>query len=180
MAASARANSSTPVLSETEIKARRICRWSVVISHYLSSTQFVPAGGQVSVVRRDRLWREDSKVAFVGMAREEFLASAAAEIEDIQRSLHAEATARRDANIHRGLETLDQVAAFYGEQARYPGWVELGWARPTGAELEDVVQKLKALKLTIRNTPMDGRPVTGTCPFTGRPAVEWIYVARSY
>ena len=138
------------------------------------------AGGQVSVVRRDRLWREDGKVAFVGMARDAFLASAAAEIEDIQRGLHAEATARRDANIHRGLATLDEVAAFFGEQARYPGWVELGWARPTGAELEDVVQKLKALKLTIRNTPMDARPVSGTCPFTGRAAVEWIYVARSY
>jgi len=138
------------------------------------------ASGQVSVVRRDRLWRQDGKVDFAAMARDAFLEGASAQIEDIQRSLHDEATARRDANIHRGLATLDEVSAFFGDQARYPGWVELGWARPTGAELEDVVQKLKALKLTIRNTPMDGKPVSGTCPFTGRPATEWIYVARSY
>ena len=33
---------------------------------------------------------------------------------------------------------------------------------------------------TIRNTPMNGDPVSGTCPFTGQPAVERIYVARAY
>lgn len=138
------------------------------------------SSGQVSVVRRDRLWREDGKVNFAAMSREDFVARAAAEIEDIQRSLHAEAQGRRDGNITRGIETLDQLAAFYGEQARYPGWVELNWAKPTGDELEAVVQKLKALKLTIRNTPMDAEPATGTCPFTGRAAVERIFVARAY
>ena len=54
------------------------------------------------------------------------------------------------------------------------------WSRPEGAELDAVDAKLKALKLTIRNTPLDGAPVSGTCPFTGKPAVERIYVARSY
>ncbi len=87
---------------------------------------------------------------------------------------------RRDANIRRDITDLDGLAAFYAEDARYPGWVELLWSRPTGAELEDVVARLKALKLTIRNTPMDAGPVEGTCVFTGRPAVERIYVARSY
>jgi len=138
------------------------------------------SSGQVSVVRRDRLWREDGKVDFAAMSREDFLARASVELEDIQRSLHAEAQERRDANIHRGIETLEELSAFYGEQARYPGWVELNWAKPSGDELESVVQKLKALKLTIRNTPMDAQPATGTCPFTARPAVERIFVARAY
>ncbi len=138
------------------------------------------AGGQVSVIRRDRLYREDGKVQFAAMAKDAFLAQAAAELESVQHALHAEATARRDANIHRGIDSLDGLAKFFGDDQRYPGWVELAWSRPTGAALEQVVQQLKALKLTIRNTPMDAAPVSGQCVFTGQPAVERIYVARSY
>ncbi len=138
------------------------------------------AGGQVSVLRRDRLWRADAKPNFLAQAKEEFLAGAAGELEDIQRSLFAEALARRDASIKRGIDSFDALAAFFGEDQRYPGWVELGWAKPTGAELDAVVAQLKALKLTVRNTPMGGEPVSGSCIFTGRPAVERIYVARAY
>jgi prolyl-tRNA synthetase len=138
------------------------------------------AGGQVSVLRRDRLWRADAKPNFVGQAKEDFLAAAVAEIEDIQQSLYAEAKARRDANIVRGIDSFDALTAFYNDNTRYPGWVELDWSRPTGDALEAVVTKLKALKLTIRNTPMDGEPVSGNCIFTGQPAVERIYVARAY
>ncbi|MGN6356991.1 MAG: proline--tRNA ligase [Novosphingobium sp.] len=138
------------------------------------------AGGQVSVLRRHRLWRQDGKVDFEPLARDEFLAAASRELECIQQELLQEAREKRDANIHRGVGTLDELATFFNEKARYPGWVELGWARPTGAELEEVVKKLKALKLTIRNTPMDAAKPTGTCPFTGEPAVETIYVARAY
>ncbi len=138
------------------------------------------AGGQVSVLRRDRLWREDGKVNFVGMGRDAFIAAAPGEIEAIQRALHAEAAARRDSQIQRGIDSLDALADYFSEENRYPGWVELGWSRPTGAALEAVVATLKALKLTIRNTPMDGPAVSGQCLFTGLPAVERIYVARSY
>jgi prolyl-tRNA synthetase len=138
------------------------------------------ANGQVSVLRRDRLWREDGKPDFLAMARDEFLGAASAELEAIQRALFEEARARRDANIHRGIAGLDELATFYAEEQRYPGWVELAWSRPSGAELDDVVTRLKALKLTIRNTPMGGAPVSGTCLFTGKPAIERIYVARAY
>jgi prolyl-tRNA synthetase len=138
------------------------------------------AGGQVSVLRRDRLWRDDGKPNFSGQSKDAFLAAASAEIADIQASLHAEATARRDANIVRDVTSFEALATHFAESARYPGWVELGWARPTGAALDAVVTRLKALKLTIRNTPMQGDPVSGTCLFTGDPAVERIYVARAY
>jgi len=138
------------------------------------------AGGQVSALRRDRLWRDDGKPDFVARAKDDFVARAAAELEDIQRALFDEARARRDANIHRGVDSLEALAAFYAEDSRYPGWVELGWSKPTGEELDAVVARLKTLKLTVRNTPMDGEPVSGTCIFTGKPAVERIYVARAY
>ncbi|WP_338465749.1 aminoacyl--tRNA ligase-related protein [Novosphingobium sp. ZN18A2] len=137
-------------------------------------------GGQVSVLRRDQLWREDGKANFVAMARDEFVSAAAGELEDIQRSLHAEATARRDANIARDIIGLIGLEEYFAEDRKYPGWVELGWARPTGEELDSVVAKLKDLKLTIRNTPLDAGEVSGDCPFTGRPAVEKILIARAY
>jgi len=56
----------------------------------------------------------------------------------------------------------------------------LGWSRPTGAALDAVVEQLKALKLTIRNTPLGAPRPDGMCPFTGQPAVETILVARAY
>ncbi|MEY4952292.1 MAG: hypothetical protein RL299_716 [Pseudomonadota bacterium] len=138
------------------------------------------AGGQVSVVRRDRLYREDGKVNFVGQDKDTFLANASGELEDIQRSLYAAAKAHRDANIRRDVTDMAGLEAHFAEGNRYPGWVELAWSRPTGAALDAVVQKLKALKLTVRNTPMGGAPVSGLCMFTGEPAVERIYVARAY
>ena len=97
------------------------------------------AGGQVSVVRRDRLYREDGKVNFVGQGRDQFLAAAAAELEDVQRALHTEATARRDAQIHRGVTDMAGLEAYFSDDQKYPGWVELAWSRPTGAALDAVV-----------------------------------------
>ena len=137
-------------------------------------------GGQVSVLRRDRLWREDGKANFVGMAQDDFVAAAVSELEAIQTGLFEEARERRDAQIERGISDLAGLAAFFAEDKAFPGWVELCWSRPTGEALDKVVEQLKALKLTIRNTPMDAAPAEGLCPFTGAPAVERILVARAY
>ena len=137
------------------------------------------AGGQVSMLRRDRLWNDAAKPNFVALAKDDFAARAVSEIEEIQASLFAEAKARRDANISKAA-SFAEIEAYFAEDQRYPGWVEVLWSRPSGAELDAVVQRLKALKLTMRNTPIGGEPVSGTCIFTGQPAVERIYVARSY
>ncbi|MFC4295186.1 aminoacyl--tRNA ligase-related protein [Novosphingobium tardum] len=136
--------------------------------------------GQVSVLRRDRLWRSDAKPDFAVRPRADFIADAGATLEDIQSGLYAEARERRDANIRRDVADVAALEALYGEGSDFTGWAEMVWSRPTGAALDAVDAKLKAHKLTIRNTPMDGAPVSGTCPFTGEPAVERIYVARSY
>nr|WP_246543650.1 proline--tRNA ligase [Novosphingobium profundi] len=135
--------------------------------------------GQITVVRRDQLWNEAGKVNFKAMSRDAFLGIAAGELEDLQAALFNEAKAKRDANITR-VSSFEELAAFFAESRKYPGWAEVQWSRPTGAELEDVVQRLKALKLTMRNTPLDPEPVDGTCIFSGAPAVERIYVARAY
>jgi len=138
------------------------------------------AAGQVSALRRDRLWNDKAKPNFAALAKEEFVSRCAGELEDIQATLFEEAKAKRDANIVRGIDSMAALAEFYGEEKRYPGWVELGWSKPSGDELEEVVRQLKELKLTIRNTPLDAAPSDGICIFTGKPAVERIFVARAY
>jgi prolyl-tRNA synthetase len=137
-------------------------------------------GGKVSLLRRDRLWNDAAKPDFATPSREECSAGIAALLEDIQRALFEEARERREANITRGIATLDDLAAFFAPDQRYPGWAEVQWSRPTGSALEAVTERLKALKLTIRNVPIGAAAVDGKCIFTGEPAVERIYVARAY
>jgi prolyl-tRNA synthetase len=139
------------------------------------------AEGKVAVLRRDRLWNQDNgKPAFSFVSREDFSAQAPALLEAIQQALYDEARERRDANITRGVTSMDQVSAHFADNQARPGWVEVQWSKPTGAALEAVTEQLKALKLTIRNVPRDAAPADGTCIFTGAPATERILVARAY
>ncbi len=138
------------------------------------------AEGKVAVLRRDRLWNDAGKPAFAFMTLGDLAGQASTLITTIQDSLYSEARDRRDANIIRGLTTMDELAAFYAEGAVFPGWAEVQWSKPSGEALEAVVEQLKALKLTIRNVPIGAEPADGSCIFTGTPAVERIYVARAY
>lgn len=136
------------------------------------------AGGNVSVLRRDRLYNEAGKTASEIMPKQAFVTEVAAMLMDIQATLHQEAKIRLDANISRGIiEKAALASAFEGEK---PGWVEVEWSRPTGAALDAVVEWLKGYKLTLRNVPMDAAPAEGRCIFTGDPAVERVLVGRSY
>ena len=138
-------------------------------------------GGKVAVLRRDDLWKaENGKPNFDFAEREGFIAAASSVLEDIQSNLFKGAQDRRDANITRGVTTMDEVAGFYSGSEAFPGWVEVQWAKPTGAALEKVVEMLKAHKLTIRNVPRDAEPADGACIFTGEPAVERILIAKAY
>ena len=138
------------------------------------------AGGNVSVIRRDRLYRDDGKLDSAVVGREPFVADVARLLGEVQAGLHAEATARLQANIARDVTDMAGLQAFFAPERNTPGWVELGWAKPTGAALDKVVEQLKTLKLTIRNAPAGAAPVEGACFFTGEPAVERILVARAY
>ncbi len=139
------------------------------------------AEGKLAVLRRDAIWNmENGKSNFAFTPRDEFTAKAAAMLEEIQQNLFNEARERRDANITRGVTSMDDVAAHFSEDKRYPGWLEVQWSKPTGEALEKVVEQLKALKLTLRNVPRDSEAADGTCIFTGEPAVERVLVARAY
>jgi prolyl-tRNA synthetase len=136
------------------------------------------AGGNVAVVRRDRLYKDDGKLNSAFVARGDFVATAADMLGDIEKTLYAEAKARLDDNIRR--DVTDLAAHFKGDDAKFAGWVEVQWARPTGAALDKIVAQLKALKLTMRNAPLDAAPADGACFFTGEAAVERILIGRTY
>lgn len=137
--------------------------------------------GKIAVLRRDQLWNaENGKPNMAFTPRGDFAAAAPQILEDIQAALFAEAENRRDANITRGITDWSAVEAFYSSDAKYPGWLEVQWARPTGAGLEKVVEQLKSLKLTFRNVPQGSAPADGACIFTGQPAAERILIARAY
>jgi prolyl-tRNA synthetase len=143
------------------------------------------ANGQVTYLRRDAL-RAGDKVASHQAGREAFVEGAPALLAEIQRALFDEAKARLDTNIVDGFRDFAALADYFGPAAeddadKFKGWARVAWSRPTGAALDEVEQRLKALKLTIRNTPL-GAPAEGLgpCLFTGAPAVEQILVARAY
>lgn len=133
--------------------------------------------GKAAVLRRDRLYKDDGKLATAFTPRADLVAKASALIEEIQTNLHQEAKARLHANIRRDVTDL---AAHYAGNDKFAGWVEVQWARPTGDALDKIVEQLKSLKLTMRNTPLDAVPAEGPCFFTGKPAVERILIGRTY
>ena len=135
------------------------------------------AAGNVAMIRRDRLYKDDGKLNTAFIARGECIDGAAALLEDIQSGLFAEAKARLDENIRRDVADLE--AHFKGDD-KFVGWVEVQWSRPTGAALDKIVEQLKALKITMRNTPLDAAPADGPCFFTGEPAVERVLIGRTY
>ena len=137
------------------------------------------AAGNVSVIRRDRLYRADGKLDSAATERGAFVAGAGALLEEIQQALFAEARDRLHANVMPAADWA-AVEAHFADGAKNPGWREVQWSRPTGAALDAVVEKLKALKLTLRNAPMDQPAVDGACVFTGAPAVERVLIGRAY
>ncbi len=136
--------------------------------------------GNVSLLRRDALWADNGKPDFTTPSRDEAAAGIGAMLEEIQHGLFKEAQDRRDANITRSISSMEALTAFYAENTKFPGWVEVQWSKPTGDALEKVVEQLKALKLTIRNVPIGAKAADGLCIFTGEPAVERIFVAKAY
>ncbi len=143
------------------------------------------ASGTVTFMRRDVL-RDGDKIASHALPIADFVAEAPALLTSIQGALFAQAKARLDGNIATGITSFDDLAAFFGvpdaddDGGSFKGWAKVAWSRPEGAALDAIAERLKALKLTIRNAPMHQEPVTSACVFTGAVAKEHVLIARSY
>jgi prolyl-tRNA synthetase len=138
------------------------------------------AEGNVSVLRRDALYKDNGKLDSQILAKDAFADQVPALLEEIQSKLHGEAKQRLDSNITRGLTDFAEVQKFYKENKKYPGWLEVQWCRATGEELDQIEERLKKLKLTFRNVPQEAAAVDGNCIFTGKPAVERILIGKAY
>jgi prolyl-tRNA synthetase len=113
------------------------------------------------------------------------LAGAVGLLEEIQAALYAGAKARLDGNIKSGVSDWKGVEDYYagGEDDSvdsFRGWLKVSWSKPSGAALEAVDNKLKGLKLTIRNAPLQQPDSFAPCLFTGQPGVEEILIGRAY
>ena len=169
------------VLLDTKATKASNKRWSWVKKGAPLIVEVGPrdiAEGKVAVLRRDRLYKDDGKLATDFQTKGEFVGWAGDALEAIQQSLFDEARGRMQNNIVR--DVTDLAAHFKGDEAKFVGWVEVLWSRPTGAALDRVVEQLKALKLTVRNTPNEAATADGVCFFTGEPAVERILIGRTY
>jgi prolyl-tRNA synthetase len=119
------------------------------------------------------------------MARDTFVAEAPRLLKEIQDALYTEAKQRLDANISTGVRNVGELEEFFGaaadeeEASDFKGWVRASWSRPSGPELAEIEQTLKAMKLTVRNAPLQqGTP--GKCLFTGERGIEDVLIARAY
>ncbi|SEM50165.1 prolyl-tRNA synthetase [Sphingomonas gellani] len=137
-------------------------------------------GGNVSVIRRDDLYREDGKLNSAVMPRDAFLEEAGGLLEAIQEALHQQSIDRLKAQIEP-VNDWSAIETKFADGVKNPGWADVAWSKPSGAALNGVVERLKALKLTIRNAPQgqSGHP-GAPCIFTGAPAVERVLIGRSY
>jgi prolyl-tRNA synthetase len=140
------------------------------------------ANGQVTFIKRNAL-REGEKIKSHTLSRADFVAQATGLLETAQKEMFDEAKARLDANIRDGFNTFADLERYYGtddESGEFKGWARVHWSRPTGAALDEVGNRLKALKLSIRNAPSAQPASYGACIFTGAPGVEEILIARAY
>src|SRR5262249_23503105 len=111
------------------------------------------ANGQVTFIQRIAL-RDGEKVQSTSIARADFIAQAPQLLEAIQKQMFEEAKARLNDNIRSDLKSWADLAAYYGageDESEVKGWARVAWAKPSGDALEEVGERLKALKLTIRN-----------------------------
>ncbi len=140
------------------------------------------AGEQVTYIERTAL-REGEKVKSRSVSRADFIAEAPQMLKAIQKHLFDAAEQRLSANIRADLRSWEDLAAYYGagdDESEVKGWARVAWSKPSGMALEEVGERLKALKLTIRNAPLKQPSRFGPCVFTGKPGVEEILIARAY
>ncbi|MBY0564469.1 MAG: proline--tRNA ligase [Hyphomonadaceae bacterium] len=139
------------------------------------------AADKVTFFRRDRL-RVDGRPSAATLDQAEFVLGLDRLLPEIQNALFAEAKHRMESNIRGGFAAFSDLEDYFGEDqdSQFKGWARVHWSRPSGKALDEVEARLKALKLTIRNAPLQQPNTFGKCVFSGAPAVEEILVARAY
>jgi len=133
----------------------------------------VKAGG-VFLGRRDKGPKEKTSVP-----RDEFVATVADLLNEIQDQLFQRALALREANT-RDIDDPDEFKAYFTPENVEKPEIHGGFARCHFVEGPEVLEAIKDLKVTIRNVPLEDDAPGGTCLFTGRPAERRAIFAKAY
>ena len=130
------------------------------------------AKGSVFLARRDTGEKRS-------VPREEFVASAAATLGEMQSHLFQRALALREAHTHR-IDDLAKFKEFF--TPRHPDNPEIhgGFALCHLSEESAAKEVSDELKVTIRCIPLDADEESGRCIFTGKPSTRRALFAKAY
>jgi len=134
-------------------------------------------GDKVMVKERIRLGTEDGKKI---MAKNEFVANITNQLETIQKQMFAAAQQRLESNIVE-LQTPEEFEKYFANQNE---WLEstgkVAFIRGKWSGAPETEEKLKALKASIRNIPLNQSGTKGKCLISGQEATVDVIYARSY
>lgn len=129
------------------------------------------AGGKVSFGRRDVVGRLESP-------RAEFVAQITKTLDEIQYGMFQRALQTREAATIQ-IDNLNEFEAYFAskDEERTEGG---GLAYCHFAESPEMDEKLKALKVTVRCIPLNGKDEPGKCIFTGQASQRRGVFAKAY
>ena len=136
--------------------------------------------GNVMVRERLKLGTPEGKEV---VNAENFCATIAARLENIQKTLFTKAQKRLTDNIRTDITTPEAFRRYFSESNT---WIEdnkpgkVAFVRGKWCADPESEAILKELKITIRCIPFDQSKTKGTCLLTGKPATMDVIYARSY
>ena len=128
----------------------------------------------VSVARRDRAPSERKSIP-----RAELVASVGDILAEMQRGLFERASAFRDANTREIVE-LKAFEEWFTPKNEDKPEIHGGFAKCPFVDDPAIAAPLAALKVTVRNVPLDDDRRAAKCLFTGKPTDRWAIFAKAY
>jgi prolyl-tRNA synthetase len=130
--------------------------------------------GEVCVVNRLNLKEKQFLKA------EAFASGAAAQLEQMQKELHAQALAYRDGNLRSDITDFAAFKAYFGKKADFLGNGGAGFVRAWWCGDLETLKPLDEMAVTVRCIPFDQPGGKGICVLTGREATQQVVFGRSY
>ncbi len=112
----------------------------------------------------------------------EFVNGVENQLENIQNAMFNKAKRFMDENMREDIKTPEELRKLFADQNKWIKDGERGIAFIKGkwCECEDVEEKLKEMKITIRCIPFEQSGTKGKCLISGKDAVTDVIYARSY
>jgi prolyl-tRNA synthetase len=132
------------------------------------------ASNSVFMGRRDLTPKEKK-----GVPRDEFLATVADTLAEMQQGLFDRALAMREDATTK-IDTLDDFKAYFTPANAKKPELHGGFAHCHFVDCPETEEILKALKVTARCIPIDAEEEDGTCIFTGQPSRRRAIFAKAY